>query len=172
MLVELAQLESELFLLTRVLEAYLLIVQQEEVYRYHCHCYLVQSIEEIIIYLEATETILKIEVEENQSKSSTLVDIQLSVDNKVNSELSPVPEEESPQVLESGNGIVSVAGSLISFFSEDSDPNVGGLYHIYIVRTVSNAQSDGLFLVFLDKLNYFGLLRGRKAVGDCGTGLV
>lgn len=65
MLVELAQLESELFLLTRVLEAYLLVVQQEEVYRYYCHCYLVQSIEEIIIYLEATESILEIEVEEN-----------------------------------------------------------------------------------------------------------
>jgi hypothetical protein len=97
------------------------------------------------------------------------VDVELDIDDEALSELSSVPEQESSQILELGERIVREGSSLVSFFSEDADSNVGLLDHVDIVGSVTNSQSNSSCLSFLHKSDDVSFLGRRESVGNGGS---
>ena len=51
-----------------------------------------------------------------------------------------MPEHKPPQVLELDDCVVSEDRCLVAFFAHDSNANVGSLYHIDIVESITDAK--------------------------------
>ena len=47
-------------------------------------------------------------------------------------------KEESSEELELPDGIIGVASCLVAFLSKDTNANVGLLYHVYVIRSITN----------------------------------
>ena len=61
---------------------------------------------------------------------------------KSDSERPTMPEEQPSQMSEFTDGVVSKGSCLVSFFSIDSHSNMCLLYHIDVVGSISNGQSN------------------------------
>jgi len=161
-----AHLEAKLLLLPCIFQTDLLIVKHEEVDRKDCNGNLIESIEQVIVVLDPREAVLKIEVHQADGVEATLKDVELGVENKIGPELPPVPKHQPPQVLELRDRIVRETGSLVSFFPEDPDPDIGGLDHIDIIGSVPNAESDALAFMLPDKPHDLSLLSRGESKGN------
>ena len=81
--------------------------------------------------------------------------------------LPSVPEQQSSQVLELYNCIVCESSCLVAFFSLDPDTNVGRLYHIHVVESITNCQNCLLvFELTLDKIGHYRFLHRRRSIHD------
>lgn len=138
----------------------MLVIQQKEVDSNNSNSDFVKSIVEVIIELEATKAILKIVIEEANGESRTLMNVKLGIVDKVNAKLTTMPEKESSEIFELGNGVIRESSSLVSLFSEDTDTNIGGLDHVHIVGTISNTQRSALLKLVSDHCDDFSFLGG------------
>ena len=77
-----------------------------------------------------------------------------------------MPEQGSSEVHKARNGIVSEGCSLISLFAHQTEANISRLYHVYVVCTIADSQSDFSVREFLHKSDDLGFLSRGGAVNN------
>ena len=68
-----------------------------------------------------------------------LVQVEQNKEDSLVAIVTTVPKQHSSQILELNNRIVSKRGSLVAFFSLNTDSDMGGLYHVHVIEAVANA---------------------------------
>ena len=59
-------------------------------------------------------------------------------------------EEESAEDLELTYGIIRVASCLVAFLAKNTNTNVGLLDHVHVICSITDGQSNSLWIIVLD----------------------
>ena len=77
-----------------------------------------------------------------------------------------MPKQQPSQKLELCDGKVGERASLASLFAHDANADVSSLYHVDIVRPISDCQCRFILANTFDESNESCLLLGRRSVDD------
>ena len=79
-----------------------------------------------------------------------------------------VNEDQTSQEAELTDGVISIVHSLCSLLSDDAHTDMSSTNHLYIVRTISDAQSHNFLVPFSNETGELRLLILARSTGNHG----